>query len=77
MVKSNSEKMTVPPGAQAVGLGGVEVSLGPAGGALGDVAAVTPTETIPPVETAETPPEIAPTEATPVEAVRAPSVKGG
>lgn len=59
-----------PPGAQAVGLSGVEVSLGPAGGAPGDVAAVAPTETTPPVETVETPPEVAPTEATPVEAVR-------
>jgi hypothetical protein len=55
---------------RAVGLGGVEVSLGPAGGAPGDIAAVAPTETTPPVETAETPPEIAPTEATLVEAAR-------
>jgi len=57
-------------GAASAGMGGVEVSLGPAGGAPGDVAAVAPTETTPPVESVETPPEVEPTEAAPVEAVR-------
>jgi protein TonB len=45
------------PGAQAVGLGGVEVALGPTGGAPGDVATPSPQETpvVPPAEVQEEP----------------------
>jgi len=66
-----------PPGAQAVGLGGVEVSLGPAGGAPGDAATTTaaatpvpppPTEVPlaegPPAEAVEPPPDVTPPDAT-------------